>query len=239
MPRDGNNYTNLGLLPPGGNVARELADIASALTYALQNAGGGGTDVVANPGGAPISQLNTITIGDTDYTVAGMGGGGVAVTQRVEALSFTATGDVTTGTPQQSLSATPVSVVYGPGAAEILSGTGGETTFTIATAGAYLLEWVGTITSGANRAQPTIEVQDDATSAVYGTSETYYIRDSGETLELRLRGYVIVPTDNAVCKAIVRNRVDGNRFSVADGHQLRFYRIQSVGGGGGWRRRNR
>ena len=48
----------------------------TALEFVTCGSGGGGTTVVANPGGSPADALTTITIGSTDYSIEGSGGGG-------------------------------------------------------------------------------------------------------------------------------------------------------------------
>ena len=47
-----------------------------ALEFVTCGSGGGGTDVVANPGGSPSDDLTTVTIAGTDYAIPGGGGGG-------------------------------------------------------------------------------------------------------------------------------------------------------------------
>ena len=59
--------------------------------------GGGGTDVVANPGGTPALTLSTITIDGVPFTVAGMGGGGGS-DGVAESLAFAKSGDTYTAT---------------------------------------------------------------------------------------------------------------------------------------------
>ena len=60
--------------------------------------GGGGTTVVANPGGSPATNLNTVTIGATDYAIPAGGGTGTTVVANPGGSPSTDLDTVTIGT---------------------------------------------------------------------------------------------------------------------------------------------
>ena len=168
--------------------------------------------------------------------MTGGGGGGTTTTdrQRIEALAFTAVGATTTQLQQQTLGATPASVIYGDGAIEMVAATAAETTFTILDAGVYLMEWNAVITPAADRPEPCLRVLADADDALLGETDPLYIRASSEGAYIANRtGILVVPADNTVVKAIVLNCRNDNSFSVAAGHSLHIIRgAQGAAGSG-------
>ena len=61
-----------------------------ALEFVTCGSGGGGTTVVANPGGSPTDDLTTVTIAGTDYAVSSGGGGSLTLTtEDIANVSFT------------------------------------------------------------------------------------------------------------------------------------------------------
>ena len=145
--------------------------------------------------------------------------------QRIEALAFTAVGDTTTQLRQQTLGATPSSVVYGTGAVEMVTATAAATTFTIVDAGVYLMEWNAVITPSADRPEPCLRVLDNSDDSLLGETDPIYIRASSEGDYIVTRaGVLVVPADNTVVKAIVLNCRNDNSFSVAAGHSLHIIR---------------
>ena len=110
------------------------------------------------------------------------GGGGIVGTgeQRVESVTFADIDDITTTATTLTLAAaTPVAVEFGTGAASMLSGTGGETTFTIAAAGVYLFEFAAIYPADGDRTTPFIEIQDNSDDSVIGRSSNTYLRNTG------------------------------------------------------------
>ena len=155
------------------------------------------------------------------------GGGGTTTTdrQRIEAVAFTAVGATTTQLQQQTLGATPESVIYGDGAIEMVAATAAETTFTILEAGVYLMEWNAVITPNADRPEPCLQVLANADDALLGETDPVYIRASSEGVyAVNRTGILVVPADNTVVKAIVLNCRNDNSFSVAAGHSLHIIR---------------
>ena len=160
-------------------------------------------------------------------------GGGVAGTgaQRIESVTFADIDNITTTATTLTLATTtPVAVEFGGGAASMLSGTGGETTFTIADAGVYMFEfdavYPGTGLVG-GRATPFVEIQDNSDDSVIGRSTTAYLRDTGspiKTLALVIVGVVTVPSDDLVVKAVLANAYNQGDLD-ADGGKLSLVRI--------------
>ena len=102
-------------------------------------------------------------------------------------------------------------------------------------AGVYVLEWDATITNSAQRAAPTIDVQDDSDDAVIGSAAFSYLRYAKVRQAFAFSGLLVVAADDTVCKAIVYNKTEDEGFTVAAGHKLR---IVSLGGSGPGLRRN-
>ena len=147
--------------------------------------------------------------------MTGGGGGGTTTTdrQRIEAVAFTAVGATTTQLQQQTLGATPASVIYGDGAIEMVAATAAETTFTILDAGVYLMEWNAVITPNADRPEPCLQVLANADDALLGETDPVYIRASSEGVyAVNRTGILVVPADNTVVKAIVLNCRNDNSF---------------------------
>ena len=123
-----------------------------------------------------------------------------------------------------------MAVEFGTGAASMLSGTGGGTTFTIADAGVYMFEfdavYPGTGLVG-GRATPFVEIQDNSDDSVIGRSTSAYLRDTGspiKTLALVIVGVVTVPSDGLVVKAVLANAYNQGDLD-ADGGKLSLIRI--------------
>ena len=164
--------------------------------------------------------------------MGGGGGGGGAGTseQRVESVSFADVDDITS-TPETLtlIATTPVAVEFGDGAAEMLTGTGGETTFTIADAGVYLFEFDAIYPADGDRTTPFVEIQQDSDDTVIGRSTNAYLRDTGspeDGLIVVLDGIVSVPTDAIAVKAVLGNVYNQNSLD-ADGGKLKLVRINS------------
>jgi hypothetical protein len=64
-----NGGNSVGHVPSGGTNASVYLDGTGNWSVPSGSGGGGGTSVVANPGGTPSNTLSTITIGTTDYAV--------------------------------------------------------------------------------------------------------------------------------------------------------------------------
>ena len=123
-----------------------------------------------------------------------------------------------------------MAVEFGTGAASMLSGIGGGTTFTIADAGVYMFEfdavYPGTGLVG-GRATPFVEIQDNSDDSVIGRSTAAYLRDTGspiKTLALVIVGVVTVPSDGLVVKAVLANAYNQGDLD-ADGGKLSLIRI--------------
>ena len=104
----------------GGTDDQTAAEVPVTATGFSGNLGSTDTDVQ--------TALNTID----GFT---LGGGGVPGTgeQRIESVTFADIDNITSTAMTLTLAATtPVAVEFGDGTAEMLTGTGGETTFTIA-----------------------------------------------------------------------------------------------------------
>ena len=200
-------------------------------------AGGGGTDTndyvdsfLAAVSGSDLTMTlgRTGALVDLTQTVAlPAGGGGTTTTdrQRIEALAFTAVGTTTTQLQQQTLGATPSSVIYGTGGLEMVTAVAAETTFTIVNAGVYLMEWNAVITPAADRPEPCLRVLANADDALLGETDPIYIRANSEgAYAVSRAGILVVPADNTVVKAIVLNCRNDNSFSVAAGHSLHIVR---------------
>ena len=169
---------------------------------------------------------------EVDALTLGSGGGIVGTgEQRVESVTFADIDDITTTATTLTLAAaTPVAVEFGTGAASMLSGTGGGTTFTIADAGVYMFEfdavYPGTGLVG-GRATPFVEIQDNSDDSVIGRSTAAYLRDTGspiKTLALVIVGVVTVPSDGLVVKAVLANAYNQGDLD-ADGGKLSLIRI--------------
>ena len=186
-------------------------------------------------------QIPAVNAGSTalEFIDAAAGVSTTTNRQRIEALAFTAVGDTTTQLRQQTLGATPSSVVYGTGALEMVTATAAATTFTIVDAGVYLMEWNAVITPSADRPEPCLRVLDNSDDSLLGETDPIYIRASSEgDYAVTRAGILVVPADNTVVKAVVLNCRNDNSFSVAAGHSLHIVRgalgaAGQDGGGGG------
>ena len=125
----------------------------------------------------------TVTTSADGVTIASSGGGGgVAGTgeQRIESVTFAnITNILATATTLTLAATTPVAVEFGDGAASMLSGTGGETTFTIAEAGVYVFEFEAIYPADGDRTTPFVEIQDNSDDSVIGQSTNAYLRNTG------------------------------------------------------------
>ena len=75
---DGNTETiPTGKLAAGGTDDQVLTRTSTGMDWEDATGGGGGTGttVVANPGGTGLTDLDTVTIGSTDYAIPGASGG--------------------------------------------------------------------------------------------------------------------------------------------------------------------
>ena len=109
----------------------------------------------------------------------------------------------------------------------MLSGTGGETTFTIAEAGVYLFEFDAVYPADGDRSTPFIEIQDNSDDSVIGRSTNAYIRNTGtldDSLIIAIDGVVTVPTANLAVKAVLGNAYNQNNLD-ATGGKLSLVRI--------------
>ena len=164
------------------------------------------------------------------FTLGGGGGGTATSEQRVESVTFADVDNITSTATTLTLAATtPVAVEFGDGTAEMLTGTGGETTFTIADSGVYLITFEAIYPADGDRTTPFVEIQDDSDDSVIGRSTTAYLRNSGspeDGLTIVLAGIVTVPTDALVVKAVLGNAYNQNSMD-ADGGKLSLVRINS------------
>ena len=122
---------------------------------------------------------------------------------------------------------TPIAVEFGDGAASMLTGTAGETTFTIADSGVYMFEFAAIYPADGDRATPYVEIQQDSDDAVIGRSSNAYLRNSGSPEDgniLSTGGVVSVPSDGLVVKAVLANAYNQNSMD-ADGGKLSLVRI--------------
>ena len=168
------------------------------------------------------------------FAACATGGGGGAATseQRVESVTFADVDNITSTATTLTLAATtPIAVEFGDGAAEMLTGTGGETTFTIADSGVYMFEFEAIYPADGDRDNALR--RDSAGQrrfAVIGRSTNAYLRNSGspeDGLNIVLTGGVVsVPSDGLVVKAVLGNAYNQNSMD-ADGGKLSLVRINS------------
>ena len=127
----------LDALPDSSNVAAALTAIDA---FTLGGGGGGSstfTGLTDTPSAITASEcVQGNAAGDAlVFAACATGGGGGATTseQRVESVTFADVDNITSTATTLTLAATtPIAVEFGDGAAEMLTGTAGETTFTIA-----------------------------------------------------------------------------------------------------------
>ena len=201
--------------------------------------GGGGTDdqTAAEVPVTATGFTGNLSATDTDVqtaleTIDGftLGGGGGAGTseQRVESVTFADVDNITSTATTLTLAATtPIAVEFGDGAASMLTGTAGETTFTIADSGVYMFEFAAIYPADGDRATPYVEIQQDSDDAVIGRSSNAYLRNSGSPEDgniLSTGGVVSVPSDGLVVKAVLANAYNQNSMD-ADGGKLSLVRI--------------
>ena len=143
--------------PSGGTSGQVCARNAAGDAYELvtqSGGGGGGTDdqtasevpVTATgfSGNLGATDTDVQTALDTidGFTLGGGGGGAGTSEQRIESVTFADVDNITSTATTLTLAATtPIAVEFGDGTAEMLTGTGGETTFTIADSGVYMFEF--------------------------------------------------------------------------------------------------
>ena len=136
--------------------------------------------------------------------------------------SRTSTTSLTTATTLTLATTTPVAVEFGAGAASMLSGTGGGTTFTIADAGVYMFEfdavYPGTGLVGRSGKRPSCRdtgqqrrlchrPEHDRLSAGYRVAYQ-------NGLALVIGGVVTVPSDDLVVKAVLANAYNQRQTSM-------------------------
>ena len=233
MADDSIGHNELTLNSVRGPEVQALAISAGKLSNALQ------ARICPDPTSGTSGQVcatNGTALVYLDQT--GGGGGGTPATseQRIESVSFADAANITSTASTLTLAATtPVAVEFGDGAAEMLTGTGGETTFTIAESGVYLIRFEAVYPADGDRTTPFVEIQDNSDDSVIGRSTTAYLRNSGspeDGLTIVLTGIVTVPTDALVVKAVLANAYNQNSMD-ADGGKLSLVRINS-GLRGGW-----
>ena len=115
------------------------------------------------------------------YRSHGGGGSSAEAERRIEAIAFddsaTSTSGVSTGNNELTpVSTTPISVVQGSGAAEILSGVSGND-FTVA-AGLYMLRVVAECAC-AGEAAPQVRVRLASDNSVIAPTDVLYVRSTG------------------------------------------------------------
>ena len=163
------------------------------------------------------------------FTLGGGGGGTPGTSeQRVESVTFADVDNITSTATTLTLAATtPIAVEFGDGAASMLTGTAGETTFTIEDSGVYMFEFAAIYPADGDRATPYVEIQQDSDDAVIGRSSNAYLRNSGSPEDgniLSTGGVVSVPSDSLVVKAVLANAYNQNSMD-ADGGKLSLVRI--------------
>ena len=190
----------------GESVAENVTVDASGFSGNLTTAA---TDVQAF-----AAEVDALTLG---------GGGGVTGTgeQRIESVTFANITNITaTATTLTLATTTPIAVEFGDGAATMLSGTGGATTFTIADAGVYLFVFAAVYPADGDRATPFIEIQDNSDDSVIGRSTNTYLRNTGspdDSLIIAIDGVVTVPTANLEVKAVLGNAYNQNNLDASGG----------------------
>ena len=224
----------------GTTLTLTFADGTTA-TRTLPSGGGGGTDdqTAAEVTVDATGFTGNLSATDTDvqtalatFDVATLGGGGGGGTgtgeQRVESVTFADIANITSTAMTLTLAATtPVAVEFGDGAASMLSGTAGETTFTIADSGVYIFGFEAIYPADGDRTTPFVEVQQDSDDAVIGRSTNAYLRNSGspeDGLVVVLDGFVSVPSDAIVVKLVLGNSYNQNSMD-ADGGKFSLVRI--------------
>ena len=174
--------------------ARNAAGDAYELVTQTGGGGGGGTDdqtaaevsfdatgltgtLAALPDSSNVAAALTAIDG---FTLGGGGGTPGTSEQRVESVTFADVDNITSTATTLTLAATtPIAVEFGDGTAEMLTGTAGETTFTIADSGVYMFEFAAIYPADGDRATPYVEIQQDSDDAVLGRSSNAYLRNSG------------------------------------------------------------
>ena len=224
--------------------ARNAAGDAYELVTQTGGGGGGGTDdqtaaevsfdatgLTGTLAALPDSSNVAAALTAIDGFTLGGGGGGTPGTseQRVESVTFADVDNITSTATTLTLAATtPIAVEFGDGTAEMLTGTAGETTFTIADSGVYMFEFSAIYPADGDRATPYVEIQQDSDDAVIGRSSNAYLRNSGSPEDglniLSTGGVVSVPTDGLVVKAVLGNAYNQNSMD-ADGGKLSLVRI--------------
>ena len=221
-----------------GNAAGNALVFAACAT----GGGGGGTDdqtaaevpVTATGFSGNLSGTDTdvqTALATIDGLSLGGGGGGTGTSeQRVESVTFADVDNITSTATTLTLAATtPIAVEFGDGTAEMLTGTAGETTFTIADSGVYMFEFSAIYPADGDRATPYVEIQQDSDDAVIGRSSNAYLRNSGSPEDgniLSTGGVVSVPSDGLVVKAVLGNAYNQNSMD-ADGGKLSLVRINT------------
>ena len=226
-------------IAPSGTIATAQLPSANALDSELP-----ASNTLCPPASTGTSGQVCATDGSVYALVdqSGGGGGGTPGTseQRVESVTFADISGITSTAMTLTLAATtPIAVDFGDGAAEMLTGTAGETTFTIADSGVYLITFEAIYPTVGERATPFLELQQDSDDAVIGRTTNTYLRSSGspeQGLTIVLAGVATVPSDALVVKAVLGNAYSQNSVD-ADGGKLSLVRIGTGlrgAAGAGW-----
>ena len=179
----------------------------------------------------------TVTMpGRTDLTdsVTLPAGGGAATSTpaRVESVEFTAASNIEDSGTVLTLATSPITVELGTGAAEMLSGTAGATTFTVEEAGVYAIEWRAAITDDDDRSTPCVYVRRNSDSAILGATTPPYFRYN-ISQDLITTGHLRVPTDDLVVDILAKNCLEFNSsdpFDVAAGSKFHLMRASGLKG---------
>ena len=107
----------------------------------------------------------------------------------------------------------PITVEYGGGDAEILSGTAGGGSLTVAKAGVYVLKWRGSVDVSIARPIPTLNIYNNTDTIGTDTPITSisaaYIRYNLSNVDFVAVGLLVVPADNTVIKFATSVAVGG------------------------------
>ena len=107
----------------------------------------------------------------------------------------------------------PITVEYGGGDAEILSGTAGTGSLTVLKAGVYVLKWRGSVDVSIARPIPTLNIYNNTDTIGTDTPITSisaaYIRYNLSNVDFVAVGLLVVPADNTVIKFATSVAVGG------------------------------
>ena len=138
----------------------------------------------------------------------GGGGGGASLTQSAESVEFQQSAAVTGSTHSAAINTattSPISVVYPSGGdAEILSVTAGESNITVAKAGVYDFDILGTVDVTSDRPIPYFEIYDNddtiGTDTPLGQAAAQYVRGEPSDQVFYAHGTVVIPDDDTEIK---------------------------------------